>query len=260
MVMKKSMKKVDSKKSFWVSKPGKVAIAAGVTVGLFSFGAVGARAGLLEDLKNFAVVLNALDQFKNIAEQFSDGIKNFSDITDVKSITGVLGQFAPEEAKKLIDNKFDPDNLLSTNLKQGTTALGTSNLAVDQVLSRKAQLAAEENKKKVSELDQSTVNLADRAWEEAKEADQKSSSQDVLKIMSYQLSRNADINAAQVRLSVLQNNSSYEVNTQLAAANAANASREEREMGKRQSEALRDANNTLSIIRSNSLNYSQKLF
>jgi hypothetical protein len=261
MVMKNSMKKVGSKKSFWVSRSGKVAIAAGVTVGLFSFGAVGARAGLLEELKNLAVIVNSLGQYLEVAKNFSlPSIKKFTDIFDVSAITGVQGQFAPEEGKKMVDNNFDAKNLLSATLKKGFTSTATSNLAADQVLSKQAQAATEENKKKIADLDKSTVDLADKAWAEAQEADGKSSSQDVLKIMSYQLSRNADINAAQVRLSVLQNNSSVEANTQLAASNATNADRAEREMGERQAKALREGNDALSILKSNSLNYNQKLF
>jgi hypothetical protein len=228
------------KKSSRVFKPRKIAITLTAMLGVFLSSTVAARAGLLDQLKNISVVKDAIGSFNQVTNVFAKNIKDFTNIADVDGIRGVLGQFTPDKAKKEIDNKVDPNNQIATILKQGATALFTSQLAADQVLSEPGQAAGKATLDKVADLDTSSASMADEVYSQSEQSQNFSSSQDVLKNISKQLSGQADINAAQVRLSALQNNNSQELKTQLAAMNLSNASREEREMGERQSKVIED--------------------
>jgi hypothetical protein len=137
-----------------------------------------------------------------------------------------LGQFSPLETIGAT-NKPSPNDLagLATN---GIAEKATASLAANQVLSKPAQEANKKIKDEILKLDQAASKVSDQVFVDARDAQKSSSTQDVLKLMSYQLSGQADIQAAQVRLMGLQNNSNQELLTQLAAANAVNASSESR--------------------------------
>jgi hypothetical protein len=247
--MKNNFKK--SVKSLPRSKKGKVLIAVMIT--LSSFGIVNTAVaannsgnGLLDLLKQAGVIIGALDSFTKVADEFKNGIQTVSTLGNPDSIRGILGQYAPELGEAQVDKKVSAaDNSLTFNSNQGISSAATGKLAANQVLSISAQKSAKETKDKITELDKNTGATADLVFQDATDAQSFSSSQDVLKRISYQLSGQADISAAQVRLSVLQNNSSQEVTTQLGAMNSVIASTAERERGQLQAKSLAKAQDGL---------------
>ena len=214
---------------------GKKTVATTVMVlGFSAFGAVNANAATLQDLQKLlsdvGTVINAVSQITTIAESFSNIITSFSNITDVKSLTGALGQFSPIETIGAT-NKPTPNDLagLTTN---GIAEKAIASLAANQVLSKPAQEANKKIKDDILKLDQAAAKVSDQVFFDARDAQKSDSSQNILKMISSQLSGQADIHAAQVRLLALQNNSNQELLTQLAAANAVNASSESREIAR----------------------------
>jgi hypothetical protein len=249
----KEAKKVKKSRNF-----GKKAVATTVMVlGFSTFGAMSTKAATLQDLQKLlsdvGTVINAVSQITTIAESFSNIITSFSNITDVKSLTGALGQFSPLETIGAT-NKPSPNDLagLATN---GIAEKATASLAANQVLSKPAQEANKKIKDEILKLDQAASKVSDQVFVDARDAQKSSSTQDVLKLMSYQLSGQADIQAAQVRLMGLQNNSNQELLTQLAAANAVNASSESRKIAEERMKLDQKRQELNSLIKSMSTNF-----
>lgn len=237
---------------------GKKAVATTVMVlGFSTFGAMSAKAVTFQDLQKLlsdvGTVINAVSQITTIAESFSNIITSFSNITDVKSLTGALGQFSPLETIGAT-NKPNPNDLAGL-ATAGIAEKATASLAANQVLSKPAQEANKKIKDEIQKLDQAAAKVSDQVFADARDAQKSSSTQDVLKLMSYQLSGQADIHAAQVRLLALQNNSNQELLTQLAAANAVNASSESRKIAEERMKLDQKRQELNSLIKSMSTNF-----
>jgi hypothetical protein len=249
----KNAKKVNKSKNF-----GKKAVATTVMVlGFSAFGAMSAKAVTLQDLQKLlsdvGTVINAVSQITTIAESFSNIITNFSNITDVKSLTGVLGQFSPLETIGAV-NKPSPNDLAGL-ATAGIAEKATASLAANQVLSKPAQEGTKKIKDEILKLDQAAAKVSDQVFADAQDAQKLDSTQNVLKQMSFQLSGQADIQAAQVRLMGLQNNTNQELLTQLAAANAVNASSESRKIAEERMKLDQKRQELNSLIKSMSTNF-----
>jgi hypothetical protein len=192
------------------------------------------------DLKDFAPLQQVLSFYDSMGRQFAAEFQNYSTITEaaINELIGAQGQFSPTQTKQETEKKFDKDNLLSSSINTGMTALGTNDLAGQQVLSKESQEGTKTVKKEMESLDKLTVNVSDEVYYRSQEAQTSTSSQEVLKKISAQLSGQADIAAAQTRLSVIQNTSAQDLKVNLAALNVAAASQLEREMGKTQAEQI----------------------
>ncbi len=188
------------------------------------------------ELQNSPLVKDALSFYNDFGNTFSTAIQNYTTLpqTAINQILGAEGQFAPTDAKNETERKSDPKNLLDLNTKQGTAALATNELAGQQVLSKPAQDGIKKANQEMDDLDKLTVRISDDVYFASKDALQMESSQDVLKTISGQLSGQADIAAAQTRLSVIQNSSMQNLKMNTAALNVAAASQLERDMGKEQ--------------------------
>jgi hypothetical protein len=218
MVMKDKSQK--SLKSFVRSQRGRVLITAAVTLSVF--GGVGKAIAANDDLLKIlgSVVTDVLVPFTEISKSFESIVQSFSDVPDPSKLVGKDGIYAPDLAKK-VDSAMG--NELFNVLNKGTSAQATTQQAGSRVLSEQGQKQTKENQKKIEDLNKETGKTADLLWDDAQKAQNFDSTQDVLKRMSYQLSGIADINAAQVRLSTLQNSNAQEMTTQLAALNLANS-------------------------------------
>ncbi len=140
----KDVKKVKKSRNF-----GKKAVATTVMVlGFSTFGAMSTKAATLQDfqrlLSDVGTVINAVSQITTIAESFSNVITNFSNITDVKGLTGALGQFSPIETIGAA-NKPSPNDLAGL-ATAGIAEAATTSLAANQVLSKPAQEATKKTK------------------------------------------------------------------------------------------------------------------
>jgi cytochrome c biogenesis factor len=78
----------------------------------------------------------------------------------------------------------------------------------------------------------------------------------VLKSIARQISGQTDINAAQVRLAVLQNNSTQTLATQLAAANLSHSANEARAMAKARLYLLKETTDMKAEIRAMRLKFT----
>jgi hypothetical protein len=233
--------------------------AAATTVLVLGFTALGATQAKAIDLKNLlnniSTVTNAIQNFKNVADNFSSVITNISGFTDVQSIVGVLGQFAPDKAMNAVDKKLnaaDPGG----GTTFGTTAQATTNLAANQVLSEPAQESTQKVQTEITELNTASKDVSDFVYDKSNDVQGLSSTQDVLKGISRQLSGQADISAAQVRLAVFQNNSTQTLLTQVAAANLTNSATEARAMAKARLDLLRETTDMNAEIRAMRLKFA----
>jgi hypothetical protein len=208
--------------------------------------------GISGGLKDNQIVKDVMSFYTKIGDTFSTEIQNYTNITQqaIDQIRGVQGQFTPIEAKKEIDQKVDPNNPLSVNTNIGKAALGTNENAGNQVLSKQGQEAIKATNKKMEKMEQLTTELSDDVFFAGVDAQGSSSSQEVLKTMSLQLSGQADIAAAQVRMSVVQNTSMMDLKMNTAALNVAAASELEREMGKNQADKIDRMNSSASHLSS----------
>jgi hypothetical protein len=233
-----------------IKKFGKKALVTSVlVVGVTTFGVAGAQAATLQELLNSLVkVNNAIQSVKSVADSFSGVITNLSGYTDVQSIVGLLGQFIPKETAQAVEkpNASDP----SGKATFGITAQATTDLAANQVLSKEGQAATQEVQTEIVDLNTASKDVSDVVFGQAQDVQGLNSTQDVLKVISKQLSGQADINAAQVRLGVLQNNSTQSLLTQLAAANLTNASNEARAISKERSALVADNSEMQALARS----------
>jgi hypothetical protein len=197
------------------------------------------------ELQNSPLLKDALSFYNDFGNTFSTAIQNYTTLpqTAIGQLLGGEGQFAPTDTKNETERKSDPKNLLDLNTKQGTAALATNELAGQQVLSKPAQEGIKKANQEMADLDKLTVDISDDVYFASKDALQMESSQDVLKTISGQLSGQADIAAAQTRLSVIQNSSMQNLKMNTAALNVAAASQLERDMGKNQAEKISQVNN-----------------
>ncbi len=229
-----------------------------MVLGFSAFGATSAKAVTLQDLQkllsNVGTVINAVSQITTIAESFSNIITSFSNITDVKSLTGALGQFSPIETIGAA-NKPSPNDLAGLTT-DGIAEKTIATVASNQVLSKPAQETTKKVKDELLNLDRAAAKVSDQVFADARDAQKSSSSQDVLKLISYQLSGQADIQAAQVRLLGLQNNTNQELLTQLAAANAVNASSESRKIAEERMKLDQKRQELNSLIKSMSTSFT----
>lgn len=246
-------KKVNKSKTFGK----KVAAATVMVLGVSAFGVLGAKAATLQDLQKLLgevkTVVSAVSQITTIAESFSNVIANFSNITDVKGLTGALGQFSPIETIGAA-NKPSPNDLAGL-ATAGIAEKATASLAANQVLSKPAQEATKKIKDEILKTDQAAVKVSNQVFADAEDAQKSDSTQNVLKLMSYQLSGQSDLQAAQIRLMALQNNSTQELLTQLAAANIVNASSESRKIAEERMKLDQKRQELNSLIKSMGRNF-----
>jgi translation initiation factor 2B subunit (eIF-2B alpha/beta/delta family) len=249
----KDAKKIKKPRNF-----GKKAAATTVMVlGVSMFGVIGAKATTLQDLQNLlsevGTVINAVNQVTAIAESFSNVINNFSNITDLSGLRGALGQFSPIETIGAV-NKPSPNDLAGL-ATAGVAEAATTSLAANQVLSKPAQEATKKTKDEMQKLDQASQDASKQVIADGQSAQTASSTQNVLKLMSSQLSGQTAIQAAQVRLLTLQNNSNQELLTQLAAANTVNASSESRKIAEERMKLDQKRQELNSLIKSMSTSF-----
>jgi hypothetical protein len=175
---------------------------------------------------------------------------------DINKAKEVLNILAPSEAKKAIEEQKAKAKTNSTVTNSDhTVALSGSQSTSNNVLSKEAQEADKKVLDEISDLVQSTQDLAEYTSNSAESAQEANSSQDVLKILAGQSSNQAAINAAQVRLAALQNANLQAIKTQLAIANQANASFERRQQGDNQQKTLREQEKNLLTIQNIIRNY-----
>jgi hypothetical protein len=217
---------------------------------------------LLTQLKSNSVISGIAGELNRISGMFLPAVKNFTGLTDadIGTIRGVLGQIAPSDAKKEIDNKTDPNNPLATVAKQGHTSVAVSGSVADQVLSKEAQEANKKSTDEVTTLVENSETVAVEATDNAATAQDLSSSQDVLKILSKQSSGQSSLLAAQIRIAAFQNSNLQEIKTQLAASNLANSSSAERVVGEQQEKLVKENQKTTSFSKNKLLSYVQGLF
>jgi hypothetical protein len=241
-------KKTEQMKTRKFTKKQVAMLAGVVSIGFVGMNTASARGAF--DLGSFVlsstglndnqIVKDVMAFYNNLGNVFSAGIQDYTTITQqaIDQVRGVQGQFAPTDTKKEIDQKADPNNPLSLNTKIGTAAWATNDLAAQQVLSKPGQEGIKAANEKMKTIEQLTTNLSDNVFYAGVDAQSFSSSQDVLKTISIQLSGQADIAAAQVRLSVVQNSSMQDLKMNAAALNVAAASQLERDLGKNQAEKI----------------------
>jgi hypothetical protein len=233
----------------------KAAVTTALVLGFSTLGVTQAKALDLKNLlNNVSTVLNAIQNIKDVANNFSSVITNISGFTDIQSIVGALGQFSPDNAINSVDkrpNAADPGG----GTTFGTTAQATTSLAANQVLSKPAQESSQEVQKEIGELNTAAKDVSDFVYDKSIDAQNLDSTQNVLKNISRQLSGQADINAAQVRLAVLQNNSTQTLLTQLAAANLSHSSNEARAMAKSRSDLMSENNELKAKVRAMRQNF-----
>lgn len=205
-------------------------------------------------LSNISTVVNAIQNIKSVADNFSSVITNISGFTDVQSIVGALGQFVPDDAAQAVDKKPNAADS-GGGATFGTTAQATTSLAANQVLSKPAQESSKEVQTEIKDLNTAAKDVSDFVYDKSIEAEGLESTQGVLKNISRQLSGQADINAAQVRLAVLQNNSTQTLLTQLAAANLSHSSNEARAMAKSRLDLMTENNELKAKVRAMRQNF-----
>ena len=168
---------------------------------------------------------------------------------------GALGQFAPDAAMNAVDkrpNAADPGG----GTTFGTTAQATTSLAANQVLSQQAQQSGQAVQTEIKDLNTAAKDVSDFVYDKSIEVQGSESSQEVLKGIARQLSGQADINAAQVRLGVLQNNSTQTLLTQAAAANLVHSANEARAMAKARLDLLKETTDMKAEIRAIRLKFT----
>jgi hypothetical protein len=249
--------KIMSKKKRLGDFGKKVAASAVLVLGLSTLGVTQAKAIELKNLlDNISTVMTAIGNIKDVANTFSSVITTISGFTDIDSIVGELKQFMPDEAMNSVDkrpNAADPGG----GTTFGTTAQATTNLAANQVLSKNAQLSNQAVQNEIGELNTAAKDVSDFVYDKSIEVQSLDSTQEVLKGISRQISGQTDINAAQARLGVLQNNSMQTLLTQLAAANLSNSSNEARSMAKARLELMKEDSEMKSEIRSMLLKFKE---
>jgi hypothetical protein len=242
-------KKTEQMKTRKFTKKQVAMLAGVVSIGFVGMSTVSARGAGFNPLdflaantglKDNQIVKDVMSIYNNLGNVFSLGIQDYTTITQqaIDQVRGVQGQFAPTDTKKEIDQKADPNNPLSLNTKIGTAAWATNDVAAQQVLSKQGQEGIKDANEKMKVLEQLTTDLSDDVFFAGKFAQDYESSQEVLKTISMQLSGQADISAAQVRLSVVQNSSMQDLKMNAAALNVAAASQLERDLGKNQAEKI----------------------
>jgi hypothetical protein len=168
---------------------------------------------------------------------------------DINKVKGVLNVLAPSDTQKAIDEKEKAAKSPSVISSQSQASRAATSTASDAVLSKEAQELDQQNLSEISNLVEEAGKAASASSESADAAQEASSSQDVLKILASQNSRQAAINAAQLRLVALQNNNLQAIKTQLAVANQANASTESKIQGETQEKILRAQERVVSNFR-----------
>jgi hypothetical protein len=230
-----------------------------LVLGLTTLGAVQAKALDLKNLlDNVSTVLSAIQNIKSVADNFSSVITNLSGFTDVQSIVGALGQFAPDTAMNAVDKRPNAaDSGGGTTF--GTTAQATTNVAANQVLSQQAQQSNLAVQNEINDLNTASKDVSDFVYDKSIEVQGSDSTQEVLKGISRQISGQTDINAAQARLAVLQNNSTQTLLTQLAAANLSHSANEARAMAKARLDLLKETTEMKAEIRAMRLKFTDDL-
>jgi hypothetical protein len=243
----------DRSKVFWNTRVGKVLIGGAVAIGTSILGTLSAKAGLLEELKQFNS--NVLKQFSIASEKLATNINNYTNIAigDVKGLMGEWGQYDPDKlAKKVAASKSAQD--YSNDVLESGRAVNA--LSAGQVLSQEAQANAAKIQKENTELNKNTVALADDVFKLSEEAQSSQSSQEILKKVARQLSRQTDVSASLMQMSVLNANSNQELKMQTAAINQGIASNLEQEQGKNQKESIKEMSESLALIRTKLNNFN----
>jgi hypothetical protein len=213
---------------------------------------------LLNQFKNDPTISKILGTLNEVTNMFSPEIQKFIGLSseDLNKAKGILNILAPSEAKKAIEEQQKKAGTTSNTTKSDhTVALSGSQTSAETVLSKEAQEADKKILDEISDLVQSTQDLAEYTSNSADSAQEAKSSQDVLKILAGQSSNQAAINAAQVRLASLQNANLQAIKTQLAIANQANASFERRQQAENQQKTLREQGQLLKTMQNIILNY-----
>lgn len=213
---------------------------------------------LLYQFKSNPTISKILGSVNQITNTFSTEIQRFTNISnaDLNRIKGVLGVLAPAETKKAIAQQQPAANAIPGVTAENQAALGTTTSTADSALSKEAQEADKKSLEEGSDMVKSAEDIAKDSADNADAAQQANSSQDVLKILASQHSNQAAINAAQLRLAAVQNANLQAIKTQLAVANQANASFENRLQGEAQAKALKEREKLTNIAITNKDKYS----
>jgi hypothetical protein len=205
---------------------------------------------LLSQFKNNPTVSRILGTLNQITSTFSTEIQRFTNISnaDLNKVKGVLGVLAPAETKKVIAQQQPAANTIPGVTAENQAALGTTTSTADSALSKEAQEADQKSLEESSDMVKSAEDTANESANDADAAQKVASSQDVLKLLANQNSKQAAINAAQLRLAALQNNNLQAIKTQLAVTNQANASFESRLQGEAQAKALKEREKLTNIV------------
>jgi hypothetical protein len=205
----------------------------------------------LYSIKTDPTISKILGNINQVATIFLPQIQQFTNISnaDINKVKGVLNVLAPSDTQKAIDEKEKESKSPSVISSQSQASRAATSTASDTVLSKEAQELDQQNLSEISNLVEEAGTAALASSESADAAQEASSSQDVLKILASQNSRQAAINAAQLRLVALQNNNLQAIKTQLAVANQANASTESKIQGETQEKILRAQERVVSNFR-----------
>jgi hypothetical protein len=215
----------------------------------------------LYSIKTDPTISKILGNINQVATIFLPQIQQFTKISnaDINKVKGVLNVLAPSETQKAIDEKEKASKSPSVISSQSQAARAATSTASDTVLSKEAQELDQQNLSEISDLVQESGEAASASSESADAAQEASSSQDVLKILANQNSSQAAINAAQLRLLALQNNNLQAIKTQLAVANQANASTENRVQGETQRRILQEDDKSIAVLQEAKIKYQSNL-
>jgi hypothetical protein len=226
-------------KTFWQTRVAKVLIGGMVAIGAAILAPTSAKAGVLDSINKFNN--NFFGKLATISGNLAKDITNYTGISvaDVQDFLGVRNQIDPQElAKKIANSQIGDANSVGKNNTMEISRAINSSLS-KQIFGKESQENFEEAQRVNKELSNNANDLAATNVADAKQAQASQSSQDILKIVSYQLSDIMQANASLIQMNTSKSISDQQVQFQLAALNQNAADSSEHQLGADQATFLR---------------------
>jgi hypothetical protein len=238
-VCEKLMAPAKPSKIFWHTRVGKVLIGALVAIGAAILAPTSAKAGVLDSINKFNNTF--FTKLATISGNLAKDITNYTGISinDVQDFLGARNQIDPQElAKKIANSKIgDPNSVGKNNTMEVSRAVNST--LSKQIFGKENQTNFEEALKVNKELSNNANDLAATNVADAKQAQTSQSSQNILKIVSYQLSDIMQANASLIQMNTSKSISDQQIQFQLAALNQNAADSSEHQLGADQAAFLR---------------------
>jgi hypothetical protein len=211
-------------KKAWVSTRMKLAIAASLLFVFFP------AITFAQSNNNFLG-----EWFKDLTDFATKLSNGFNTIASVAPQTGTKGDMDPNATAKDLKDKTAKDSPTNADSQVGWA---TGNNSGQKILGKEGQDLTKERETEVSELDKYSLDTVGETVDLAAEAQGLESSQDVLKRISTQLSKQAVISDVQMRLSAIQTGQAQQLAEQAASSNVAISADLKKKLSEQQSKNI----------------------